>query len=941
MDRNLTGFLKKNDIFFHIPTNTELKTISFLSENDVLVPVFIELPPTFAGSVHRSNNFLPKPNIFVSVPDSFVSVTGSFVSMPDSFVSVPDGFVSANVSSVSVTEISLLIIVLCMLNSYRYLSELIPCVLRFVPLGCKNAMKHLRIALIFLLAIGFLFTLHTNVSAKDEWIQVKSKNFFLIGNASEKDIRKVGTRLEQFRETFRNIFRGMVLTASIPTNVVVFKSDSSYKTFKPKRADGKIDDFIAGYFQGGEDVNYITLSVEGEDAQTFETIFHEYVHFIIDTTFGKSEIPPWFNEGLAEYYSTFAIAEDQKVKLGLPISGHIMRLRDTKLMPLTQLFGISNSQLLQTGDHSRSIVYSESWALIHYLIQGGKTAALDSFLNMMVKDVPVEKAVPDAFGMSVPDLEAALRKYVGLNSFKYVELTFKQKLLFDQDMIVSPLKEDESNAYLGDLLFHIHRVDDAEPYLAAAIKLNPDSGPANTSLGMVKIRQRKWNDARVFLEKAIASDSKNHSALFQYAYLLSREGMDEFGYVQKFNEITAAKMRDALSKAIALKPSFTESYELLAFVNLVNNEHLEDSANLMRQALKYQPGSQRYLIRLAELLFRLDKLDEATAMAEKLARTAENGDIKGRGESLIEKIGQKKDYDKMVAERVKQNGVPPRNPNVTSTGETIAIEDPDANLRSINQAMRKALPGEQRVIGSVQKIDCRAVPILYTIKAGTETFLLKTQDFQSLTLNDFAVDLVDGQVGCDSNLSKYNAVITFAPKPSTKPVAKGELVAIEFVPQDFRFIEGDFVPPKLIKRPSIQQNGTGSNESESIPVKPDDVEAMRRAAMMKHISDNLKKPIAGQKREIGFLDKVECKNNVAVFILRTPTATLRLANTNPGSMSITLFVQDLNGVQFGCSLTPVEFPVVFVYTDAPDQKKKTAGEIISMDFVPKSFVLEP
>ena len=124
-------------------------------------------------------------------------------------------------------------------------------------------MNYLRTSLILLLTIGFLLFVPVDASAKDEWIQVKSKNFFLIGNASEKEIRKVGTRLEQFRETFRNLFRGINLNSSIPTNVVVFKSKSSYRDFKPKRADGKIDEFVAGYFQGGEDVNYITLSDGG------------------------------------------------------------------------------------------------------------------------------------------------------------------------------------------------------------------------------------------------------------------------------------------------------------------------------------------------------------------------------------------------------------------------------------------------------------------------------------------------------------------------------------------------------------------------------------------------------------------------------------------------------------------------------------------------------
>ena len=231
-----------------------------------------------------------------------------------------------------------------------------------------------RLALLFFLLVPFCVT----VAAKDEWLQVRSKNFFLIGNASEKDIRKVGARLEEFRETFRLLFTRMNLISPIATIVVVFKSDSAYKPFKPKRADGKTDNFIAGYFQSGEDVNYITLSTEGEDEQTFSVIFHEYVHSIVNINFGKSEVPAWFNEGLAEYFSTFVIQEDQKVKLGLPLGRHLTLLQDSQLTPLQTLFNVSNRQLLETGDHSRSIFYAESWALIHYFMQSGKADAQHS-----------------------------------------------------------------------------------------------------------------------------------------------------------------------------------------------------------------------------------------------------------------------------------------------------------------------------------------------------------------------------------------------------------------------------------------------------------------------------------------------------------------------------------------------------------------------------------
>ena len=67
-------------------------------------------------------------------------------------------------------------------------------------------------------AIAILIFSSFNASAKDDWIQVKTKNFLLVGNAPEKDIRRVATKLEQFRETFRQIFGGMKLTSPIATD---------------------------------------------------------------------------------------------------------------------------------------------------------------------------------------------------------------------------------------------------------------------------------------------------------------------------------------------------------------------------------------------------------------------------------------------------------------------------------------------------------------------------------------------------------------------------------------------------------------------------------------------------------------------------------------------------------------------------------------------------
>src|SRR5437763_11634367 len=188
-----------------------------------------------------------------------------------------------------------------------------------------NSMKR-RLLTVPAIACLLLVAFVTPASAKDSWTSVRSQNFFLVGNVSEKEIRQVATRLEQFRDVFIRLFSRAKFTSPVPTTVIVFKSMGSYKPFNPGNN--------AGYFQKGQDVNYITLTTEASQ-NPFSVIYHEYVHLLVDNTNGN--VPVWFNEGLAEYYSSFDIEEDRKVHLGELIPYHLQTLREQKLLPLRTL----------------------------------------------------------------------------------------------------------------------------------------------------------------------------------------------------------------------------------------------------------------------------------------------------------------------------------------------------------------------------------------------------------------------------------------------------------------------------------------------------------------------------------------------------------------------------------------------------------------------------
>ena len=66
----------------------------------------------------------------------------------------------------------------------------------------------------------------------------------------------------------------------------------------------------------------IVAFADGKRDEMLRTIFHEYVHLVIDNV--SDGLPLWLNEGLAEYYSTFLVdAAGTGALVGRAIPAHL------------------------------------------------------------------------------------------------------------------------------------------------------------------------------------------------------------------------------------------------------------------------------------------------------------------------------------------------------------------------------------------------------------------------------------------------------------------------------------------------------------------------------------------------------------------------------------------------------------------------------------------
>lgn len=625
------------------------------------------------------------------------------------------------------------------------------------------------------------------VSAKDTWTGVQSKNFFLIGNADEKQIKQVATRLEQFRDVFSRLFPRVKFNTPVPTTVVVFKSDSSFKPFKPGPN-------MAGYFQAGQDVNYIALTTELQGSQDpFTVIFHEYTHLMVNNS--VDDAPPWFNEGLAEYYSTFSISDDQKFVLGNPIGNHVFLLRENKMLPLRTLFQVDHKSPYYNERNKQSIFYAQSWALMHYLLIGkaGRAEQLGVFMDKILSKVPMEEAFQQAFQMTVEDMEKELRAYIKQDRYSIVRGHFEHKLETDTSLQSIPISEADAQAYLGDLLLHSNRKD-CEIYLQKALTLDPNSVMANTAMGMAKVRDSKIEEALVHLEKAVSANTQNYLVHYYYAVALSKLGQSSSQPVNGLAPEASAKVRQELLKSIELRPDFPAPYNLLGFVSLVSGNNLDEAKTLILRALKMSPGRNELLFMLGQICLRTGDYKNARQLLEHVAKTSDQDTMRLPAESMLAQLTafeqQQEQFKQSQLERKTASANTPGLRTVESTNATAPLPsiessvaaDPSSYLREV---LRKPGEGETQIQVTLQKIECDGKNIIFVVKSTDKILRLRTASFEDMEITTYD-PAVKGEITCGSRNAEESVIVCFLPQGDKRLKTDGVIKSIEFVPRTFK-----------------------------------------------------------------------------------------------------------------------------------------------------------
>lgn len=140
------------------------------------------------------------------------------------------------------------------------------------------------------------------------------------------------------------------------------------------------------------------------------------------------------------------------------------------------------------------------------------------------------------------------------------------------------------------------------------------------------------------MQQATRLAPDNYLTHYYYAYALSREEMDDEQEITAYDAAAAEIMRRELRRAIALKPGFTESYRLLAFINLVTGDQLPEAVELLRRGLKLSPGRPDLTFILAQVYLRRKDTDAARTALRQLLNSTASPRLRARAQILIDRM---------------------------------------------------------------------------------------------------------------------------------------------------------------------------------------------------------------------------------------------------------------------------------------------------------------
>ena len=467
--------------------------------------------------------------------------------------------------------------------------------------------------LLIALWVGLASLLAAQPEDIESWNTARSASFQVHSNASPERAAEIVASLERFRAAFAGLAPELELSSPAPFRIFAFRDADSYSPYKTGGEGRGVS--ILGQFLSHPDSNYITLNADPAYLGSFAVVFHEYVHFLVQSNFPG--VPRWFNEGLAEYYSTF-FSDRERAYVGQPVDRHVRWLRVNRELGLEEVLRVTRETAVGHDAHGAGRFYAVSWILVHYLLSDSSdlSDSLAGYFEAVRQGNDPHGAFIDSFGVRPAELEDAIREYVAAGALPIASLSL-DGLPGVGDVAVVPAQPARVLTGLADLLAHMGREEEAARHALDALAYDPESGDAYAVLAYARDRQQRLREAHELwreAEKRVPAEAGSYLLHGRHLMALAEGG----GLPGDGTDVAslADDARRSLAVAAEIDPSYGEAWALLGVSHLLPGGRPGEGIGHLERATSLLPGRADLLLHLVQLYVREGRDQEALGVIE-------------------------------------------------------------------------------------------------------------------------------------------------------------------------------------------------------------------------------------------------------------------------------------------------------------------------------------
>lgn len=437
--------------------------------------------------------------------------------------------------------------------------------------------------------LALIAALLCGAPAHAQWRVAQSDHFMVYADMHDGDLRNTVEQLERFHDLLARQFGTAQSQDVRKLPVYIVQSRNELETLNP----GLRGRNTAGYYSATPmDVYAAYRRGQGE-----HTMQHEYAHHFFFQN-APAKHPLWFIEGFAEFFGPTDLSNPQKVKVGYYTPMRLAALQRSQRLPLE---AILTAQRYPASDAQKTAFYGQAWELTHYLFSDpARRQSLDGYLIDTRNGMPVAQAVQTHFGMTIEELDQAVRRY-GRGRMPYAELEMQTRA---PQIQITRLPSSAPQLLLS-AKSHTYNKSPAEvrelmPRVRAARAQYPDDRLALVSAGRAELRWGDMDTAKQSLERVLATAPADAEALRLMAEWHIKTATPLEGE-QKLEQLHHAN--GYLRRALDADPTDYRIYMTLAQVRSISPSYpTENDINTLAMALSYAPQVQHTRVRLAQAL---------------------------------------------------------------------------------------------------------------------------------------------------------------------------------------------------------------------------------------------------------------------------------------------------------------------------------------------------